>query len=141
MDFTVIGDGVNLASRLENLNKVYGTNIIISEFTAAKLDERFFMRELDIVKVKGKDNAVTIFELIGFKNNVDETSVEMVKIFQSGLDAYRDRKWNLAMEKFNKVLYLVPNDGPSILYLDRIEEFKQKPPENGWSGISKFNHK
>ena len=141
MDYTVIGDPVNLASRLEGLNKVYGTKIILSEFTAAKLDERFLLRELDTVRVKGKGDAVTLFELMGYRDKAEDKIVEMKGIFESGLAEYRKKEWDSACQAFEKVLQLRPDDPPSKLYLARIEEFRKSPPADDWDGVTAFSHK
>ena len=94
MDYTVVGDTVNLGSRLEGLNKNYGTSIIISQSTAERLDSRFVLRELDRVRVKGKAHAVTIFELLGVREGLDESRFKFLEIFHSGRRRYIKRDWN-----------------------------------------------
>lgn len=141
MDYTIIGDAVNMASRLEGLNKYYSTNIILSEFTASQLGERFLLRELDLVRVKGKEKAVAIFELIGYLDKADNHQIEMTNMFKTALFAYRDKDWNLAYEGFQHVLSTIPADGPSQLYLKRIERLQASPPEKQWDGVTDFEHK
>ena len=141
MDYTVIGDEVNLGSRLEGLNKKYGTSIIISQATAAKLDSRFVLRELDRVRVKGKDSAVTIFELLGMKDNLKQNQLKMVDKFISGIEFYRQRNWDAADEKFYHALKLNPGDGPSGLYLARIKAFRKNPPSPEWDYVTVFETK
>ena len=141
MDYTVIGDSVNLASRLEGLNKVYGTRILISEFTAGLLNDRFVCRELDRVVVKGKDEAVAIYELAGLMNSLDLEYKQAMQKFESGLLYYREMKWGQAEEVFGEVLKQYPGDGPSNLYLERISRLRHNPPPADWNGVTQFDSK
>lgn len=141
MDYTIIGDPVNLASRLEGLNKVYGTHILCTEFTARELDDRFLLRELDIVQVKGKAAAVIIFELVGWRDRRNPAGAPWLSLFAKGLAAYRDRQWDRAETLFREVLAEAPDDGPARLYLERIDHFRANPPARGWRGVTTFAHK
>jgi adenylate cyclase len=141
MDYTVIGDTVNLGSRLEGLNKTYGTSVIISRSTAERLGNRFVLRELDKVMVKGKEDAVTIFELMGFADNIEEIKLELVERFASAITYYRSREWDQAQDAFKKTLGLYPEDKTSLLYLDRISYFRENPPPPEWDGITVFTTK
>ena len=99
-DYTILGDNVNLASRLEGINKQYGTNIVISQFTWALVrDHPFMVRELDSVRVKGKHEPVMIYELIGY-GQLDQQTEALLKTFHEGLDAYKNRQWDRAMALF-----------------------------------------
>ncbi|MBN1104678.1 MAG: adenylate/guanylate cyclase domain-containing protein [Deltaproteobacteria bacterium] len=141
MDYTVIGDAVNLGSRLEGLNKTYGTCIIVSEFTARGLDSRFVLRELDRVRVKGKGEPVGIFELAGFREELAQARLDVIETFNAGLEQYKMREWEKARETFHRVLAGMPDDGPSILYLGRISRLLENPPGPDWEPVTTFTTK
>lgn len=135
-DYTIMGDHVNLASRLEAINKQYGTTIVISEFTCDFLrdDASFLVRELDVVLVKGKSTPVTIYELLGY-GAVDQQTQAFLAAFQQGLDAYKNRKWNQALAAFRKALQIHPHDHPSEIFVQRCGEYAQNPPPDDWDGV------
>ncbi|MBN2438030.1 MAG: adenylate/guanylate cyclase domain-containing protein [Deltaproteobacteria bacterium] len=133
-DYTVMGDSVNLASRLEGTNKEYGTNIIISEFTYEKIKDDLFCRELDAVRVKGKKLPVRIFELLGEKKDAAQWR-EFVGRFETGLAKYREGLWDEAIAAFRSVLDIRPADTPAKLYIDRCKALKENPPVGEWDGV------
>jgi adenylate cyclase len=133
-DYTVMGDSVNLASRLEGTNKEYGTNIIISEFTYEVVKNELLCRELDAVRVKGKKLPVRIFELLGDKKDAAQWQ-EFVGRFETGLAKYRTGLWDEAIAAFRGVLDVKPADFPAKLYIDRCEALKEHPPEGEWDGV------
>lgn len=133
-DYTVMGDNVNLGSRLEGINKEYGTNIVISEYTYERVKDTFVCRELDAVKVKGKLLPVKIYELMGDRQNSDKWT-EYVTIFEEGLAKYRQGAWENAIDCFNRVLAIHPDDHPSHMYIERCRHLKENPPEGQWDGV------
>jgi adenylate cyclase len=141
VDYTVIGDTVNLGSRLEGLNKNYGTSIIVSQSTAFRLDKRFVLRELDLVRVKGKEDAVGIFELVGFREGLDPEVLQRVAHFESALCKYRDQAWRDAEASFRELLKNCPEDGPVKLYLDRTCAMMECPPSSDWECVTVFKTK
>jgi adenylate cyclase len=133
-DYTVMGDSVNLASRLEGTNKEYGTNIILSEFTYEIVKDEFVCRQLDAVRVKGKKRPVRIFELLGDINDAPQWQEFLVR-FEAGLAKYREGKWDEAIAAFGRVLQLKPEDFTSRMYIERCESLKIHPPEGEWDGV------
>src|SRR5215813_6268158 len=122
--FAAIGDTTNLASRLEGVNKVYGTTVIASEETYRLAQDVVEARELDVVIVVGKSEPVRIFELLGSVGSVDSKLLEVRELYAKGLEAYRHRDWPAAEERFRSCLQLHPDDGPSHALLARIATFR-----------------
>ena len=139
--FTVIGDTVNLASRLENVNKVFGTRIIITESTLKFARAEVEARELDLITVAGKTEPVRIFELICPAGQLGPAEAELLAEFATGLAAYRQRDWDTAERQFRRCLEIDPKDAPSALYLERIAALRADPPPGDWDGVCRFTHK
>ena len=134
-NYTVIGDSVNLASRLEGANKLYKTQVIISEHVYQKVKGAFLCRELDILMVKGRSESVHIYELRnGLANGGDTPEQRFVSCYEEGLQAYKQRRWNEARTKFRQALTLNPNDHPTEIYVGRATYFESHPPGPDWDG-------
>lgn len=134
MDFTSIGDTVNLAARLEGANKAYGSKSIITEAVYKKLKDAFVCRELDFITVKGKSEPVRIYEILQISTEASDKLYEIKNLFEKGLHAYRKQNWDKA-EPFFKECAEKYNDMPSIIFLDRIKHFKKNPPDRRWDGV------
>ena len=135
MDFTMIGDGVNLASRLEGACKIYGTQIIISEFTKQRLKGIYALRELDRIVVKGKTKPVSIYEVLDFHDNQSfPNRMSVVEHFKEGLKLYREANFEQASLEFKHALAANKNDKPSALYIERCRTFMKTPPPHDWKG-------
>lgn len=140
-DYTAMGDTVNLGSRLEGLNKPYGTRNIISETTREKIKKRpFLVRKLDMVMVKGKKEPITIFELVSRKEDAEEWYYDVINHFEKGLDLYFKQRWYAAKKEFKAALAIRKDkgkevDGPSNAFIERCDFFKRHPPGKGWDGV------
>src|SRR5580704_12927251 len=145
--YTALGDSVNLSSRLEGLNKDYGTHIIVNETTyeGAK-DDGFVFRELDLIRVKGKLQPVTIYQLMGRQTDlVAEGRAEEVRLqveqFEHARELFRHRKWEAAQRAFQEFLDRWPGDGPSRVYWKRCQEYLFDEPPTNWDGVFVMTHK
>ncbi len=138
--YTVIGDAVNLASRLEHLTKEYGVGIIVGESTRALVKEIAY-RELDRVRVKGKDAPVGIFEPLGFSADLDKATLDEVKLWNQALRLYRARDWDQAELQLYNLLQMKPDCRLYALYTERIVRYRSVPPGDGWDGVTTFQHK
>lgn len=135
MDYTLIGDGVNLASRLESLCKLYHASILISENTYRKLRGTYRIREVDRVVVKGKTETVAIYEVLDYHDEKTFPNVmEVVNYFRDGLSQYRNRSWDRAIGAFNEALRLHEDEKLCRLYIERCGVLKESPPGDDWDG-------
>jgi len=133
--YGVVGDAVNLGSRLEGLNKLYGTEIMIGEQTAAMIGDAFRLRELDDVRVLGKSIAVRIYELLGEAGETLDPQLEKVLgHYAAGRAAYLERRFDGALAELEAALALAPNDGPSRLLAERCRSYRTAPPPPDWDG-------
>jgi adenylate cyclase len=133
--YGVLGDAVNLGSRLEGLNREYGTEILVGEATAAAAGPAFLFREIDLVRVKGRAQAVRVHELVGRAGDaVPEGKRQALAAYAAGLDAHRARRWAEALACFEEALAACPEDGPSRTLARRCRVFLAAPPEDGWDG-------
>jgi len=133
--YTVIGDTVNVASRLEQANKFYGTQILVSEGTHRLAGDTLAFREIDSLRVSGKQEPVRVFELMDYADALSEAGRRLVQAYEAALVRYRSQDWDAAEAAFRECLVLVPGDRPSQVMLDRIAGFRQTPPAAGWEGV------
>jgi adenylate cyclase len=133
--YTVIGDTVNLASRLEQANKFYGTRILVSEGTRDLAGDILAFREIDSLRVAGKLEPVRVYELLGQAADMSESDTQRVQAYEAGLARYRAQDWDAAEAAFRECLANAPGDRPSQVMLARIAAFRKTPPEAGWDGV------
>ena len=140
--YTMMGDTVNLAARLEAAGKDYGVNILISEFTNEKIKERFYTRKLDIVRVKGKNEPVQLFELIAIKGEESESRKKSSEIYEEAFSYYLKQEWDKAIEVFSNVEKVRGSkDKAAEMLIDRCDYYKKSPPGSNWDGVFTRKHK
>ena len=139
-DYTVVGDNVNLASRLEGLTKDYGVEVLVSQQTRDRCGDAVVFMEVDRVRVKGKDEPVQIYEALD-PAEVDEERTRYVEACEAGIEAYRARRWGEAHQRFSDANHLLPDAVLPTLYLDRVERLEADPPPEDWDGVTRFSHK
>ena len=141
MNYTIMGNAVNLSARLEGVNKQYGTWILTTEFTAKDTGERFLFRRLDSVRVVGINTPVLLQNLLGLRAELPPETIQMVERFHQGMDAFEARDWKAASQLFSQLEKDFPEDGPSKLYSKRSMEYLAKPPIASWDGVFNLTEK
>ena len=141
MNYTVVGDTANFAARLESANKIYGSRILVSEATALGAADVVETREIDLVAMAGQSEPERIYEIIGRKDLLTIEQRELRSHFADGLAAYRARSWEAARRAFSQALEAVPNDGPSLAFIARIDAFVAAPPPLDWDGSLRLDQK
>jgi adenylate cyclase len=141
MSYTVMGDTVNGASRLELLNKVYATRSLVSGATIAAAGPAIEVREIDRVVVLGQTTSQVIFEIMGRAGELGDQQLLLRTRYAEGLVAYRAQNWDEASRAFDAALDAMPGDGPAMTLAQRVKDFKAKPPAHDWNGAWQFDHK
>jgi adenylate cyclase len=141
LNYTVLGNTVNLAARLEGANKFYGTEIILNEDSADALDDSYALRELDMITVVGKKIPVRIFELLAMRDDLSEGQVELIKRFDAARTLYREQEFGKAKELFSDLQRDFPEDKATSIYIDRCAEFIISPPDPSWDGVYQMKTK
>jgi adenylate cyclase len=139
--FTVMGDTVNIASRLEGANKTFGTWILMDEQTMKLVKDDMETREIDQIVPLGKGEPVRVFELLGARGEVPLETLQLREQFEAGLSAYRRLNWDLADQYLAAALEISPSDGPGRLFRERVRRFRKEPPPAGWDGIWRLTEK
>lgn len=134
-DYTMIGDTVNLAARLEGVNKQYYTYTMMSEFTYQMAQDQIEARELDLIRVVGKSEPIKIYELLGRKGEMPDHIRLILPHFQEGLMHYKNQRWEESITCFENALNLYEDDGPSLTYFERCITFQHHPPPPDWDGV------
>ena len=135
MDYTMMGDSVNLAARLEGVNKHYKTSTMISESTYEQAKDGIEARELDLIRVVGKLEPVKIYELLGKKGEISKILQQVLPIFNEGYELYKRKEWAKGADCFQRVLEIDEEDGPSLTYLERCMTFQSNAPAEDWDGV------
>ena len=141
MNYTVIGDRVNLASRLQSLNKVFGTEMLIDQAVALALSTEFLVRKVDRVAVFGKQEVVTVSELIGIKEGASAEQITLAKNTNEAFKAYVGREFARAAELYNAILVQHPDDQVAAVMHRRSLDFQASPPAEDWEGQTVFSVK
>jgi adenylate cyclase len=142
MEFTAIGDGVNLGSRLEGASKQYGTDAIISESTYNLCGDRIWVRELDRIQVKGKNQPVSVYELIGLKSDpLTEIQTQIIEHYHTGRQHYLARKFSKAVAEFAEILELDKTNKAANIHITRCQHFLLNAPEDNWDGVWRMTEK
>ena len=137
IDYTALGDSVNLAARLEPACKTYGVGIMIAQQTREEAGSEVQVRELDMLAVYGKKEPVRVYELLALRGEDVGNMTEVLEQYSKGLVAFRDRDFELALQYFRAALDLDPNDGPSLMYVERCEEYMINPPPADWDFVER----
>jgi adenylate cyclase len=141
MNYTVMGDAVNLASRLEGANKAYGSGMMISEFTYRSCEADIDVRELDRITVVGKSQPVTVYQLLNRKNQTTSADADLVDQFSKGLELYKAGDFRRAENEFRACLDIFADDGPALAYISRCQAFTEYPPGADWDGVYRLTEK
>jgi adenylate cyclase len=141
LNYTVVGETVNAASRFEGLNKLYGTRIIIGESTRVQVKDHFVVRPLDLVSVKGSAKGVRIHELMAEAGGADERTLTIARLAATALDLYLDRRWDEARAFYGKILELDSSDRPAGILNERCRLYSENPPPGDWSAIHRIESK
>jgi adenylate cyclase len=136
MEYTAIGNNVNLASRLESANKYYGTAVLLAETTVDELKSPAVLRRLDLIQAKGISQPTWIYESLGHHTPASFPKLApAIKAYEAGIDCYRRRDWKDGLDHFADALELAPHDRPSRIFLDRCRYYQSSPPDEAWDGV------
>ncbi len=140
-DYTAIGDTVNLASRLEGANRIYGTTVLVTETTLERAGDAVEARRIDRLSVKGRDRPVIVYELLGRSGEVEPEALRRRDQFEEGLERYWQRQWDEALGTFEDLLEVTPEDPPVRLFRDRCRAYRDDPPPTDWEGVFRLEEK